>query len=198
MVTTGKSSEPIRDTTFTGQDRGQISSGGVDLGATQRTLGAEVAQLAWGLPGGLTPGGILGGFIQQQLNKDKGPHAQQAQMLDKVLTDGGRARGNTEGLPIGADDKGNQYMLKRTSTGVEISVKTGKGDSYTLEIAGGGAVKKATYVGADGADKPLTPATADKMLSTAIVLGQQATSAPDELGSPTGPASPSTKPAPEL
>lgn len=180
---------------------GNLPSGGVDLDKVQGAL-ARGERIAFGLPfripGVPVPSGGLPGLIENALQRDKGPYAQQAALFDKMLTDGGRPRGNTSALSIGKDDAGNNYSLTRTNTGVEISVGTGAGATYRLEVGGGGAVKKATYVGADGIEKPVSPTTVNKMISTALLLGQRATTAPDLPGTPTGQPEPATKPAPEL
>jgi hypothetical protein len=104
--------------------------------------------------------------------------AGQAAALDVLLTARGRPRGNTDALPLGKDDKGNEYGLTRTNSGVQISVKAANGGGdYTLEVSGGCKVKSATYVAQDGTRAEVTPQTINKMVSTAVTLAQQPTPA---------------------
>ncbi len=153
-----------------------------------RVTGAPTpaTQVAWGLKDlvgspnlrGLALPGPAVDLIKTITNQEQGPLAGQAAALDVLLTARGRPRGNTDALPLGKDDKGNEYGLTRTNSGVQISVKAANGGGdYTLEVSGGGKVKSATYVAQDGTRAEVTPQTINKMVSTAVTLAQQPTPA---------------------
>ena len=162
-----------------GTNQGQPQTPSFDITKVQRDLGKAAFGLPFVIPGSTIPMPPLGGLIQGALERDKGLYAQQAATLDKVLTERGRPRGNVEALPIGKDEKGNAYALARTKTGVQISVQTATGETYALEVAGAGAVKSATGSSPDGSKQPLSDTTINKMIVSAILLGQTARTAPE-------------------
>ena len=161
-----------------------LRSGRLDVDAERAALGNDRQLIAWGLPipipgMPISPGDVIRGILQNALQKDKGPYSQQAAMLDQLLTTGGRPRGNIEPLSIGKNETGNAFTLARTSGGVKISVRTETGATYGAEVAGAGAIKSAIYVSEDGKTQPVSEATIDKMIRTALVLGQKAAIAPE-------------------
>ena len=161
-----------------------LRSGRLDVDAERAALGNGRQHIAWGLPipipgMPISPGDVIPGILQNALQKDKGPYSQQAAMLDQLLTTGGRPRGNIEPLSIGKNETGNAFTLARTDRGVKISVRTEKGATYDAEVAGAGAIKSASYVSEDGKTQPVSEATIDNMIRTALVLGQKAIIAPE-------------------
>lgn len=184
MVARQNTPNPAAEESLSG-DESQLAPPILERSMVQAALANNGKPVAFGLP--LPPlrmpdGGLLP-LIQKVFQKEKGPYVQeypeQAAKLDQLLTAGGRPRGNTEQLSIGKDEAGNKFALARTSGGVEISVQTNQGASYTLELAGSGAIKSATYVGPDGKTQPPSEATVNKMIGTALVQGQKATTAPE-------------------
>lgn len=128
--------------------------------------------------------------------QEKGPYTQQAQALEDVLVKKERPQGNVTPADLGQDEKGNQYVIKRTEEGIQIVATKPDGSFYTVEINGrNGKLTSAKYTDAKGDDGgAVSENSINTIINTSIKLGMAQKSAP-EINAPT--PSPTPK-APEI